>query len=126
MKPSIKTLEAAFPGHGKAIRMIIDGGITSNVRVMAVRYPKTADWVKSCLNWPGQVEVNLRAISELIEAHGTEAIMGDNFRWPDLVYINMGDSYVTTLAFDHVRDRYLVTSVGDWIEAQERKGITYA
>ena len=126
MKPSIKTLEAAFPGHGKALRKIIDANaITARGVDMTGLLPETAAWVRSCFNYPAEVEIQLHAASELLEAHGTEAIFGDRITRPDLEYVNMGDTYINTIAFDYTKDRFMVTTVGDWIEHQERKGIHY-
>lgn len=126
MKPSIKTLEAAFPGHGKMLRKIIDAeAITAKGVDMTGLLPETARWVRSCFNYPNEVEIQLHAASELLEAHGVEAIFGDRITRPDFEYVNMGDTYATTLAYDHTKDRFMVTTVGGWIEHQERNGTHY-
>lgn len=126
MKPSIKTLEAAFPGHGKVLRKIIDAeAITAKGVDMTGLLPKTAAWVCSCFNYPAEVEIQLRAASELLEAYGTEAIFGDRITQPDLEYVNMGDTYNTTIVYDYIKDRFMVTTVGYWIERQERNGTHY-
>lgn len=67
----------------------------------------------------------LKAMSKLIEGFGTEAIFDSGASWPDMEYVNMGDTYNTTILFDFVEDRYMVTTWGDWIEHAEAKGRTY-
>jgi len=45
----------------------------------------------------------------------------DTMRTPDgLDYVNMGDTYDTTLAYDHGKGKYLITSWGDVVEADMR------
>jgi hypothetical protein len=43
--------------------------------------------------------------------------------WGDVValYVNTGDTYSTTIVYDVERDKFYVTSWGDWVEAWERR-----
>lgn len=70
------------------------------------------------------VDNTLTQANQLLNAHGVEAIRGRNWDsfYHDIValYVNRGDSYTTTLMFDVTRDRFLVSSMGDWVERNER------
>jgi len=67
----------------------------------------------------------LEKINELLEMHGVEAIRGEweNGYWCDVVaeYCNAGDTYDCTVV--HTRGgRFLVTTLGDYVETKERNG----
>ena len=56
---------------------------------------------------------------------GIEAIRGkwvDNY-YGDIVglYVNTGDTYNTTLLYDTIKERFYVTTMGDFVEKNERK-----
>jgi hypothetical protein len=64
--------------------------------------------------------------NRLIGGHGVEAIRiegahVDNYHF-DIVatYVNMGDPYVATLLHESETGRFLLTTWGDWVEANER------
>lgn len=42
-----------------------------------------------------------------------------------LVYVNMGDPYVTTLYYDVEADSFSVGAWGDWLEYAERRGVRF-
>lgn len=89
--------------------------------------------LKACrkaLKLTAQVPENERLdkINELLECHGTEAIRGDwqNGYWADIVavYCNTGDYYdltVMQVRTDFGGSRFIVTTVGDWIEKNSKK-----
>jgi hypothetical protein len=101
--------------------------------------PTEAEW-KKLLTWAkntqraGQYHTQgIEAILELLDAktesYGTEAIFGHKqsspFRgyWMDICgqYINRGDTYDTTILYDSVKERFCLTSWGDWVERYETK-----
>jgi hypothetical protein len=71
-------------------------------------------------------DVTLQLADKLMNANGIEAIRGDyhvdNYYY-DIValYVNTGDTYNGTLLYETEKDRFLVTSYGDWVEANERR-----
>ena len=72
------------------------------------------------------VDEALEVADRMLEAHGIEAIRGAEFRngyYGDIVglYVNMGDTYNTTVLYDTVADRFHITSWGDWVEKYDRK-----
>jgi hypothetical protein len=66
----------------------------------------------------------LEEVNRLVDGHGVEAIRDeqvyDNY-YGDVValYVNMGDTYDTTLVYDTETHEFQVTSWGDWYEAYE-------
>lgn len=61
-----------------------------------------------------------------MDGSGVEAIRGGGGAWDrhymDIraLYVNMGDTYSTTLLYDVARDTFYITSWGDWVETAER------
>jgi len=118
--PSVKTLNAAFPGKGLAIRKVLDG------RVSPYDYPKTAKWIDSCYNLPKIGERKMAACDEIIGGYGVEAIglpegSFENCQEPDVLieYVNLGETYATTL-LRIVRDGRIAYRVGSWGDVVER------
>ena len=57
----------------------------------------------------------------LLNGHGVEHIRSRNGK-AEAYYVNMGDTYQTTILLDIGKDRIWVTSWGDWLETEERQG----
>lgn len=74
------------------------------------------------------VDAILAEVDSAVGGHGVESTEGD---WVDryyqnivLLYVNMGDTYTTTLAFDTNTTRFYVTSWGDWVERNgDKRGV---
>lgn len=114
--PSVKTLEEAFPGKGKEIRALLKGESRTSF------YSSVRELTKMCLNPPRYSERLMCALDEILEGYGTEVIWGINGEpWPVAEYVNMGDTYSTTIMYDHERDTVQVTSFGDWVARNERR-----
>jgi hypothetical protein len=86
-------------------------------------YPTTTHWVTTCYNHPtNQDEIAMEMFNELLDGFGVEAIRSegehvDNYHF-DIVatYVNMGDTYNTTVVYDTIDKRFMVTSWGDFVE----------
>ena len=63
----------------------------------------------------------LEKANEYLEGFGIEYLESVNER-ARAYYINMGDTYNSTLVLDIPRYRIWATTWGDWLEAEERKG----
>lgn len=97
--------------------------------------PRTVDrtdaWVRSCYHEPRWREQAEHAVDVLLETHGVEALFATGGRksqrigWPEFTYCNAGDTYATTLVFDHRTDAVLITTWGDMLESCERRGVTF-
>lgn len=59
----------------------------------------------------------LQAADGMMDGNGVERIPGR----PGLMYVNMGDTYDTTLIYDYKTDRFVVSSWGDLVERQPRR-----
>lgn len=72
------------------------------------------------------VDRALELANELLDGHGTEAIHSGDYTDPyygDIVavYVNMGDTYIPTVIYDVVDDRFRIEDFGTFVEAYERK-----
>jgi vacuolar-type H+-ATPase subunit E/Vma4 len=88
-------------------------------------YESVRKWVSQCHNRPSTGELKMEAANEILDGSGVEAIFSDDsVTQPRYAYVNMGDTYTTTV----VRERggkYLLAAWGDLIERDERRGIRY-
>ncbi|MGK2884364.1 MAG: hypothetical protein ACSLE8_06245 [Rhodococcus sp. (in: high G+C Gram-positive bacteria)] len=116
----LERADEAFPGNGQRILDVIH-----NVTDVE-SFPSVAQWIALCWHRPSDIELKMAAIDEILEGHGVEAVFGDDVEWPDMVYVNMGDTYADTVVYDYIDAKYRVTSWGAWIERAERLGRTYA
>ena len=80
--------------------------------------PETLAWANSCYNEPKRVEKKMHALDVVLKGHGVEAVFAEGEMWPDMEYINMGDTYNTTIVLDHTRAKFMITSMGSWIESK--------
>ena len=60
----------------------------------------------------------LQAADKMMNGHGVERISGVG---GGLMYVNMGDTYDTTLIYDYKTNRFVVSSWGDIVERQPRR-----
>jgi uncharacterized protein (TIGR02996 family) len=70
-----------------------------------------------------QVNETLEKISKILDSFGVESIrqehMGNGY-WADTAaaYVNVGDSYEQTVLYDVRANRFLITTVGDFVEGR--------
>ena len=84
-------------------------------------FPSVMKWCKQCYNEPSDEEKRMCAADEIIGGHGVEAI-GINSEAPGKgMYVNLGDTYDTTLFYDYDEGEYQVCSWGDWYEEKEKE-----
>lgn len=62
----------------------------------------------------------------ILGGYGVEAIRGEaapGGYFPDIValYVNMGDTYTSTLIYDTVIERFLCSTMGGFVESRERR-----
>lgn len=109
-KPSIKTLERAFPGKGKVLRKLL----TSE---QAVReHPAAQARESECYNHPSLTDLRLHALNAELETFGVEYVKGKGTaRTPSFEYLNTGDTYAATIV-RFADGRYRVSSWGDIVE----------
>lgn len=74
---------------------------------------------------PDEADQLLEAANVVLHGYGVEAIRGmaevPRGYYHDIValYVNMGEMYDNTILYETVAERFLVTTAGDWIEANE-------
>lgn len=77
-------------------------------------------WVDQCFNMPSKLELKLEAINEILEGFGIEYIeprIEESYTDPQgLSYINLGDSYINTVMFNHATGKFMYSSWGDIVE----------
>jgi len=106
--PSIKTLDQVLNGKGKEIRNLLE------------RKTKTSDYksvqslVRQCYNMPDYAHRLMTALDEITEGCGVEAIFKNGE--PVYEYINMGDTYTTTIMRNIRTGRIFVACWGDIVE----------
>lgn len=91
--------------------------------LIAVKCPKTADYVRSMHSSPygshmWRVTVALHAMDVVMGTHGVEALgptSGPSYS-PPYEYLNMGDTYDTTLIYRRKTDTLSIGSYGDVVE----------
>lgn len=106
----------------------------ANAKNMREWFPTlTADgakeWARKMKDAAGDHDAVDRVLAEL-DAHmggyGIEAIRGeyhvDNYYY-DIValYVNTGDTYNATVLYETEKERFLVTTMGDWVEHNDRR-----
>jgi hypothetical protein len=78
-------------------------------------------WVDQCYNMPSKLELKLEAINEILEGYGVEYIesIDDTFNdMQGLSYVNLGDTYINTVIYDHSSNVFKYCSYGDIIESE--------
>ena len=75
---------------------------------------------KTLENYENRPERCLKKIDKILEGCGVEytqeAVIESYHEFNGIEYVNMGDSYITTLIYDHRLMRYYISSWGDYIE----------
>ena len=101
------------------------------------------DWIKDFLKIPewkakvvnvltkehaashSDVDDILGIIDTLLEGYGVEIINGeyvDNYyREINLLYVNLGDTYIPTVLYDTFLNRFFICSWGDYIESKPKR-----
>jgi hypothetical protein len=69
----------------------------------------------------------LKIANKILDGHGIEPVRAEGVwdrYYGDVIalYVNMGDTYESTLVYDVDKNRWWITSWGDWLEAEERAG----
>jgi len=116
MVPSLKTLKSFLDEEqAKQARALMRGELDP------MEFESVRSWVSQCYNPPSWQEQVERALNEVLDGWGIEAIWGvEDELWPIAVYINMGDTYNTTLLYDYRSQTWRVTTWGDFVEKNEK------
>jgi hypothetical protein len=119
--PSAKALIASLnttSEQAATVRGLIRGEITTwDVSL----FPKSNAYFQSCHHVPDRLSRILECLNEVLEMHGVECLGEVRTYGPPAEYLNAGDTYTTTLLFDHIAQNFKLTCYGDWLEANEHK-----
>jgi hypothetical protein len=113
MLPSVKTLETAFPGHGKQLRQALE-----MKRSQLAQHPAGAARIAECYHSPETYDVRLHVLNAIAETCGVEYIAHREDCSAEalgLDYLNVGDPYIPTIV-RFADGRYRVACYGDIVE----------
>jgi len=121
MFPSIKTIQTRLHldrDTAIAVRGVLDGSISYH------KIPGVTAWFHRFNYPPKTYQCKLEAINILIGGHGVEGFPDpDDMTASGLEYVNMGDTYTTTVVY--WKGRFMITTWGDVVEGLERQGIYF-
>jgi hypothetical protein len=84
--------------------------------------PACAKWIAQCYHEPRAVDIKLEAINAAIGGFGIEPIHGqhvDRYHGDIVaVYVNLGDTYTTTVLYETETDRLRIVDWGTWVEGR--------
>lgn len=137
MSAFTELVKANWPQQASTIIGLIRGKINPT----GEQFPKTVEWIRKCYNRPSSYELILSAINEAIGGYGVEGVDPDqeaDHAWemhlenggdpndnPDMIerpiddwisYVNLGDTYATTIVYDHDSGLFHVDSWGGFLE----------
>ncbi len=104
-------VRAKWPDHADTILGLIRGTVDP------MTFPPVAAWVGQCYHAPKRHELVAAALDVVIGGFGVEAVFrNSNDAWPELEYVNQGDTYNTTLVYRRDRGAWRVSTMGDEVE----------
>ena len=107
--PSLTRLEYTFPGKGKELRALLEG------EVHTCAYKSVQDLIARCYNKPDYPYRLMTALDEIVGGHGVECIECNGKPIAD--YVNLGDSYVTTIVRKIETGSIILTGWADFAES---------
>ena len=123
MTYTIDQVREAFPAIDGVRHILIKRLINKELDSRELElFESNQHWIKHCFNRPNDAELIMNALNELLDGHGTEAIRNEsayiNRYYDDCIgiYVNMGDTYITTIVYDTELNEFKITSWGDFIE----------
>jgi len=121
-----KKVREHFPeDYSKIFRIIDNFNGRNNVKGDISKTTKPNKW--DFLDDDKKVEDIMQEISDLIGGHGVEPISDEQIYvskfWFNTVaiYVNMGDTYATTILYDTQTNKFDCTTYGDFVEEMERE-----
>ena len=112
--PSVKTLENAFPGKGKALRRAL-----LMTKAELSEHPAGKARIAGCHHLPACYDIRMHVLDAIAECHGVEYVASDKDTFTTALgfdYLNVGDSYVATIIRSCETGNYRVACVGDIVE----------
>jgi hypothetical protein len=67
----------------------------------------------------------MAAINEILQGFGVEALMGkyvDHYHGNiQATYVNLDDTYIPTILYDHIKEKFMCISWGDFVEGYPKR-----
>ncbi len=120
MLPSVKTLEAAFPGKGRELRRALEAN-----RAELAQHPAGAARIAECYHPPKTYDVRLHVLNAIAETCGVEYIPHKEDTFTESLgidYLNTGDSYCSTIVRFCETGAYRVRCWGELVERNPKLG----
>jgi hypothetical protein len=97
--------------------------IRSNEDTLREKYSEAERRYRECYNHPGIVDLKMNVLNKLIDGCGVEAINHpDDYRGDNSVeYVNMGDTYESTICHDNRTGKFLISCWGDFFESDPER-----
>lgn len=80
--------------------------------------------IKTCSGHAG-IEATLAKINTILRGYGVESIRDKGhdryFQDIGILYINMGETYCSTIMYDTRKNKWIVSSFGELVERQSRR-----
>lgn len=108
--PSTKTLTQVAGDKAQELRELLEKKRKTR------DYQSVKTWVSQSYHEPRYSERLMCAINEIVGGYGVEAITKRGQVYPTYEYINMGDTYTTTILRDCRTGRVFVGTWGDIVE----------
>ena len=119
--PSVKKLVeiGIDDGQARLLRRVLQTNDTDRLEEIMDKHRTTLAtsrrWLHRCYNQPDVEQMQMEMANEIIDGCGVEGCGEVDMRnGPPLEYVNLGDTYQTTLC--RFRDRYIVSCWGDIVE----------
>ena len=112
--PSVKTLNAAFPGKGKELRAALE-----MTKADLMEHPAGAERCAECYHLPPCWDIRMHVLDAIAETCGVEYVASERDTFSDAKgfdYLNTGDSYSLTIIRMCETGNYRVASWGDIVE----------
>lgn len=118
MLPSIKTLSKAFPPDvARQARKVLE---MSHAELSV--HPVGSSRISECYHHPKWYDVRMTILNSVCGTYGVEGFQDSKGNW--LTYLNNGDTYTPTILY--WKGKYIVSTWGDIVEQEERRGNVFA
>lgn len=82
------------------------------------QFPGAIKYAEECYTPPSHLELKLYAINDILNGCGVESIQDNNI---NIHYVNLGDTYTTTILYDNNCNIFRYCSWGDFLEENEEE-----
>ncbi len=88
-------------------------------------FPVTNKWINDCYNPPSKMELIMSTLNETLNLYGVESIECNKYinnYWQHCIaiYLNTGDTYCNTILYRTDKEKFYITSWGDFVENNQK------